>query len=551
MSFLSGLFKGPEEPAQAISQQTPVKRGGAPGRVTIRRNSHDSVDGASASKVPTVAVECGNEDTLLTYPKRLKLIAQMRDLVRNHPTSKTLDKQRRVNIVGAVGGNLQFTTIDQDFNVAAGAYFRRWARCCEFTDRKSFNHVLKNAISALDNEGDFVIVYDDPATCPIIGSGKIAVFAADEIGPLSKDDFQSFADQGYRQAHGRIYDRFGRFCGVILSKTCKGKFVYPRDKALVFTCDPSEDIDDQCWVYVSNTERENQGRGLPEACSSIFASLNLKEVDAYEIDAVKANSAIMGQIVRSAEEQAAEKMPDAYRALPGISDQAAFDQAGPSDQLPPGVIADEDADFEDAPQDIDLSGLTSKGAKIVEMPAGYDIKMLDFNRPNVKTMDFIDRFLGIIAASRGMGAQYATLNPSGSYSAFRGSQVLARPIWESDKKDLERAVCDWVAYHVILTAVASGGLPMPPDGWQRSLFWSWPEPIEVDEKSSQEATRLKLSNGTTTFKAVHGPDWRNVVEQIGEEVAACRAAGIVHPATAVVGGSASAPEPANNNGDEE
>jgi hypothetical protein len=189
----------------------------------LNGGKYESVEGETARQQSAGVIEFGTngEDSVLSSPLRNQLTNQLRNNLRNSPVGRIIDQQRRVNIIGQSGGNL-ILNFPKGFEKSAEAweswFNQDWAPVAEFTDGMHLNDLLKNALSATDMGGDTVLVFDNKL---FDNSGRVLSFESDEIANMSETEFKK-RFPNYKQSLGRIYDTFGRFCGVIVSRQQRG-----------------------------------------------------------------------------------------------------------------------------------------------------------------------------------------------------------------------------------------------------------------------------------------------------------------------------------------
>lgn len=472
------------------------------------------------------AIELKGEDDQFRGRQREQLLALIRNAFRSSPLPRSLVLQRRLNVVGAVGGKLQITTPDAAWNRAAETYFRRWSKNCEFTDAKHLNETLQLILAALDTGGDCVVVHDawTPDGGVLCGSNKIRVFESDELGNLPSDYFSEHFP-GHTQVAGKIYDGYGRHVGVIVSAAERGRAIFDPSKAIVLTRDPAAP-ELATWVYLQEAWRVNQGRGVSTFAASVDLLSGFGDVLSSEVNAAKLNSSLFGAYTRSAQADEDHDALDQY-TIDTVEDEAAAGPTAVNGSIVPA--AEETEEFPDT---------IARARKVFfdVLPDGYSAQIYDTKRPNDKVDGFLRLIAGHVAASMGLNETYATLEPQSSYTAFRGAQVLARPSFAAAQKMLERALCDWLAGRVLSDAMTFGLIPEGPDGWTDCFTWSWPHQEEVDAVNEQNALALKLKNGTVTLAELYGPDWRERVAEIAAEAQAMAENGLIHPATQTASG---------------
>ena len=484
-------------------------------------------------------IETAGEDDQFRGNQREQLLAMIRSAFRCSPLPRALVLQRRLNIVGAIGGKLQLTTPDAEFNAAAARYFKRWARNCEYTDGKSFNETLQLIISALDVGGDCVIVHDSPDGGGVfVGSNKIRVFESDEIGNLPASVFEK-RFPGHSQRAGKIYNAAGRFVGVTVSTSERGKPIFSEDKAITLIRDPDAPAEACPWIYLQESWRVNQGRGVSTFSTSVDLIDDFGNILSSEAAAAKLNSTMFGAYKRTSEGDETGSALDDY----------AFDDAPAADSAKSEVFAvggsvspASDSDVPEGAEPFPDTIARSRGVFFDVLPDGYEAQLYDTKRPNAQIRDFLLMRSGQVAATMGLNQTYATLEPQSSYTAFRGAQLLARPAFIAAQKMLERTVCDWIAARVLIDAITFGLLPSPAgvvaplDCTDFALVWTWPRQEEVDAVNEQAALTARLKNGATTLREEFGVDWRDRIKQMALEAAEMAAAGLIHPATQTVSG---------------
>ena len=478
----------------------------------------------SRQRRPSV-VEFTGEDGILSATKRNRLANLSRQAMRNGPARRTIDQQRRVNIVGTVGGKLTacFPSGFEDAQDKVMDFFNRlWAPQCEFTDGLHFNDLLKGIVTSVDTTGDIVLVFDDGILSGGSGTGRIRAFETDEIASLADADFKARYPASWTQSQGKVYDTLGRFAGVVVSTSQRGRTEFRADDGVIpLSRDPMSLRNGTNWVYVGSRSRLNQGRGVSPLAAAINCLTDIHEIAASETQAAKMNAQLVGQIYESEQNGVdTASIPDAFKRV--------TDDAGA--EIPESEV-DDTVEFS-------LEEMEAIGAHFDKMPPGLKMELLDTKRPNSNMPAYLDWLLGQAAATMGMTRVYSTLKAETSYTAFRGEQCLAWPTFEEAQKNLERDVCDWAAVCAIRWAMANGGLDASlPDGWERRLSWSWPKAREVDEGTAVKATREKLQIGLTTYRRELGPDADKMLAEWASEVERFTALGIPHPAQQTVAGA--------------
>lgn len=505
--------------------------------------SYHAVQGDTARQHAPAIIEFGGEDDILSANYRNKMTNLMRQDMRNAPFSRIIDQQRRVNVVGLVGGKLTMTTEDIDFNARVQDWFNEdWAPSAEFTDGLHFNESLKLSVSSIDNGGDIVKIFDNQL---FDDSGRIRAFESDEIANMREQEFKArYGKFGWKQSQGRISDRFGRTIGAIVSTSQRGRTEFDADKCFVLVRDLSTDPRDAHFIFSRALWRFNQGRGVSPRSAAINTLTNIYSLLGSETEAAKLNAKLFGQLVDQSQQPAEDSIPTNYRPT----------EDDPEGESEPTDGLETDSELADAsPPEVTFEAFKEVGAFYDVMPPQMKWELIETARPNEKVIDFVQFQAGMATGVHGMGRIYATLNPENSYTAFRGAQCLSWPSIEEGQKDLERKECDWAARNAIRWALDRGrikGIRSIPDRWENKLSWAWPTMREVNEVDSETARQKKLGNLMTTYQDMLGPDWEKKLEQSAKEIAWCKERGIAHPALQTVsGGTIQQPAPNKSDSD--
>ena len=167
--------------------------------------------------------------------------------------------------------------------------------------------------------GDVVIQFDDN----ILDSSKLLVYESDEIGDIPENDLVEAYGEGCHQSQGKVYDRFGRWCGVTVSRNQRGEQVFAAEKSFLLKRDPNSSIFDNNWIMPQNFWRIRQGRGVTQAASSIATILDMEDLCQYELQASKSNARTFAQIYHTGAKDEQVQVPTAFdeEDLAGMTDE--------------------------------------------------------------------------------------------------------------------------------------------------------------------------------------------------------------------------------------
>jgi hypothetical protein len=75
-----------------------------------------------------------------------------------------------------------------------------------------------------------------------------------------------------------------------------------------------------------------------------------------------------------------------------------------------------------------------------------------------------------------------------------------------------------------------------PEKFIENVDWSWPRMLDADENSHQEAAEKKLRNMTSSYRDELGPDWRDKLLAVKDEIDWFKKNNLPHPAFNMISG---------------
>lgn len=178
-------------------------------------------------------------------------------------------------------------------------------------------------------------------------------------------------------------------------------------------------------------------------------------------------------------------------------------------------------------QTMALERVNAAGCIYQVMPENYKMELLDTKHPNQNMPAFIDWLATKSAAPFGLSEQFATFMPKGA--DFRANQLFSARTFEEAQKFLEQ-ICDWTLYRWALWAGKKGLIDRRPETFISDVAWAWPKLDELDELQHQNAVEKKIKNMVGSFKEELGPDWKEKMQTIKEEIDWFKKNGLPHPA---------------------
>lgn len=438
--------------------------------------------------------ETKSEGEIYSPDKRTYGVNAGRDIERNYAPARGIIHQFRMNVVGSEG-KLQ---VNVPGGEEAAAWFNQvWARDCDYRDTLHWSTLLQNVVACAVREGDPLAVFDDGVP---ENSGKLLTWEPDQIVPVTDAVLKAKGYAGHTQDGGLIRDKWGRVVAYITT-----------GKRGVSVIDKTEDA--TVWkramaIRPSSPWRLNQGRDVPAMLTAAAPILDLYEMIQRELQTAKRAAAQYAYVSRTEAVDDWDNPGSAPQVLPENDGKDA-----------PTVSAD-GANSATAPEARNYESLESfTGGYTDYGQTGDKVEFPPVDRPNVHMPEFINAVLCHAGAAFGLAKAYAMLRADSSYTAFRGDMILSwAGAFYPAQKWLERSFADPVAVKALAWAQAQGIIKPLPEGWQRKLSWKWPKMPEVDQLDAENAVAQALKNGTTDYAQLLGPDWRERLASLSEQI---------------------------------
>ena len=461
--------------------------------------------------------EVFGEDQILNAYGRGRMLDMARNAARNSSTFNGILKQFDLNAVGTKGGKAIF---DFDGADKIKTEFSKWTRDADFFDGLSFNALLKLILKTYILGGDMVLVFDDGL---IEDSGKLVVYEPDEIGSTTPEALKARYGARASQSQGRVYNGNGRFIGAIVSRSQRGAVEFDPKLSYFLRRDPDASMFEQFWLMPRNVFRVAQGRGVAPVASSLAGMIDLEDLCGFELAAAKKNSQTLAQVFQSSRpSNESETVPSAF------DPDTDFDSMTDEE-----IEAAAKEEAESGVQVMTLDKVNAAGCIYQVLPENFRMELLDTKHPNQNMPEFINWLATKSAAPFGLSRQFATFAPNGA--DFRANQLFSARAFEEAQKFLEQ-ICDWTLYRWSLWAGKRGLIETSPDSFIQAVEWSWPKMDEIDELQHQNAVEKKLRNMTSSYKEELGPDWKETLSTIKEEIDWCKKNDLPHPAYNMISG---------------
>lgn len=455
-------------------------------------------------------VEFRSEDEILNVYGRGKMLDLARNATRNSSTFNGILKQFDLNAVGTKGGKAIFNFENSEGIKDA---FSQWTRDADFFDGLSFNTLLKLILKTYILGGDMVLMFDDGL---IEDSGKLVIYEPDEIGSTTPEALARYYGKSATQSLGRVYNSNGRFIGAIVSRSQRGEAIFDPKQSYFLRRDPDASMFDSFWMMPRNVFRVAQGRGVTPLAASLATVLDLEDLCGFELAAAKKNSQTLAQVLQNA----------------SVSNEDVDVPSPFDDDTDFSNMTDEEIE-QAAKQEVDnqvqttsLDRVTAAGCIYQVMPENYKMELLDTKHPNQNMPSFINWLATKSAAPFGLSEQFATFMPRGA--DFRANQLFSERTFEEAQKFLEN-IADWTLYRWSLWANKKGIIAKQPSTFIQNVAWSWPRMDELDELQHQNAVEKKLTNMTGSYAEELGPDWKEKLLTIKDEINWFKENGLAHP----------------------
>lgn len=412
------------------------------------------------------------------------MINSARQATRNSGIMASLLKTMTLNVVGSEGGKIVLPFDNEDVL----RQFSKWTRSCDFADNSiTFNEILKLVLLTRLLNGDMCVLHDNDL---ITGSNRLLLFEGDEIVTTTEDAIKYHYGVGAKQSQGKVYDAFGRFCGITVSRAERGNDVANPDKCFFLHCDPDASPMDNDWFYVANRWRPNQGRGVTPFSTALAGIEDAEMLKNFELQSAKRNAQLLLQVLQEPQKEEEIAIPSTFGTDTDIDSMT-------EDQLKALV------EKEIQPRVVTLDRLNAANAQVQVMESGVRAEMIDTKRPNPNVQQFLD-FLTLRSFTPfGLSESFAMGKPDGNYKA---NQLFSERAFEEQQKTLEQ-FCDWCFRRWHDWSVKHGKIKPLTDEQIESVTWEWPHLLEIDPAQKANAQKLQLENMLTTYKDILGNNW--------------------------------------------
>lgn len=473
-------------------------------RERVLKASYDAISENHRKGRQQPAIEMIGEDAHLRPWDRLKAIARGRDLYRNSSAVRGMFNQLLLNILGT-HPKLMLHSGDEKWDATASRWFNSdFARNCDGRGERHLADLNASALLATWLCGDVLMLFDRTGIIPG-ADGRLVFFEADQMPSIDDGDWKAHKDVAATalgvpadellQSDGVIYSKWGRTLGYVVVSEY-GRPVVKLEEATILPATEATLLY-SCW-------RPNQRRGSADILPIANDMTDLHEIRQALLARMKAQSYLALKVKKRDSDMVSIGRTDSSDKGSSVTvddpTKSGHRNYANYEKLSRGAIEylepDEDVETLSLPGDIpDAEALAS----MVSVSAGFAL---------------------------GLTRLFAVGKADASYSASRAEGNLAEAHFAVAQKRTERYLLDWQASRAIAWAIDAGKLPAGPAGWESVLDWrGWPALKPLDPNQEANALRTRLAIGATDWSEILGPDWREKLTALGEQIQAGRTAG--------------------------
>ena len=438
------------------------------------------------------ANDLGNRTSTITFPldsrkeirpeERRRLIKKSRSLRNNLGLVRRLINGTTRYSLGR-GLIPSAATSDKDFNVAADAYFDRWAMStlCDVSGRMNFYQMQRVICREMFTDGEVFAgqVKDSDDRC------QLQLLKTERVGPAPGGNALDPYEDGIE-------------CDAQNTPLSYGVLSYDARGAVRRVNTSAEDV-----IHIYDPERIGQRRGLPWLYHGQNSLLDILDITAFEKAAVKLHSYFAAAITTPT-----GKAPNGVRQR-----AAAATSSG-----------DAAADAESRQYESFLGG-----AAIPVLKKGEEIKFFTSDRPSLTFAGFIDFLVRDIAWGFGVSPEFiwSVAGLGGANTRF----ILQDSEWFFDevRQLLIDIFCQRVYSWVSANGILNSELPMSKDPLWHACNWQGPPSLTVDRGRDGRLFIELVKNGMMSRQdwwSALGKDGlkmrRAVIDELAEDISYCQ-----------------------------
>jgi len=398
-----------------------------------------------------------------------------RDMDRNADTFRVLADAFTCAVVGS-GVKYRPTTSDPEWNKTA-------AKKMDELMRRT-----RNGVDARQIRSGYKIQYDMVRAFVVDGETGLIKLMGGTVQPFESDQLTGGHPDVFASADGVQTDEAGR---VTKYNICP--YQYPAGGVEISegTEFPAEDVE-----WIANHSRFSQTRGTPMLVASLDDWERLDSFRESEIIAAEQGSQIYG-VFEHPEGDLGTSNP--FRT--GDAD------VNPSDNVQGGVSSNAN----------NINWQPTVAGAIMDLPRGIKYVPVNPQRPNPEAVTFLMELIRQFCANVGLPYEIIYNDVRGlSWSVNRALVQMARDRVDVWQTQFFGPMLSNVYTFLMERLISEGEIPAHKEWEQHDLAWceiSWP-----DEGAEFEAQERGLLRGLTTRHRIHGPHWRDYLDERAEEL---------------------------------
>lgn len=444
-------------------------------------------------------IEYIGEDGQMAGYKRLKSVAKARDARRNFAGAKASDTQLWLNVIGR-GPKIITHIGDEDQRKEWSRWFNTtWARRSSGLTDRHLADQAKMVLSSVVRDGDILCYFDSKGIIPR-ARGTLWYWETDQIVNLRDIDFKKnrtaiakrvgVPEKTISQEHGIVKDEWGRALAYIVTRSnrLRGKSTAKWDEVTVLPADDCK--------LIYNPWRINQRRGT---------SSYLEIVNTWQ------------DLERFSESLLQRAITQSFMALKVKKEGGAIagrDQIDSSDE---GSIPDL-TDDATATNYTNYEKLAMNAIEYLDDGDDVEAMQMSGDLPDAKAI--IDFLQGGAGWANGLSAMYSTGKADASYSASMAESNMTWAMFEWWQKFMERYFFDWVAEKAFRFGMGADKITVAKEiEWLDNYSWhNWPKRRAINPAQEATARKTDLEVGAIDYSDIHGPDWREKLANLGEQI---------------------------------
>ena len=418
----------------------------------------------------------------------------------NDSVGAIVDTSVRLTI-GVSGGKPSFLGVAGEMNQA---YWDAWARNCGFAEGENWNDVLHSILISVKIHGDCLVLIDE-----LLTDGKVRVWDADQLCPVSPADFDRWGEENgvpthggdldavWRQAEGAVLDPDGRVAGYFVTMK--------RNR-------PAVRLEDATFLPASLCRRVHahgrltQYRGTPLLIPNMDLTNDTRQLLKAEVASAR-NHAELSFLLE--EPETSDDVAALLTAVAG-DDGALAPEVAEAAGAASGDLTGQLQQLLAASKE-DLTAIEGKSAIGRIRPGSKVHDIGNSNRPSQPIQQWIDKMSDLNGQRLGVLSCLSRGRADNSYSSGQIELAISWSTFQDDQKMLERQVVDYAVARILPGA---------------NYVVPWPKSFEIDPEKAEKTSDAQLRGGRMSYQEQCGPFWRKKLDAMKQVLDYCDEIGL-------------------------